>query len=426
MSTLNLDNGKACFFEIKEYTKGERAAVMNDGNIARWSYTNDDKQKFLLIPLGNDKVNIVSLHDGRFWTVSEYAANASVELQPALRDNNGEKNPDNPRQRFQLVPNHSSGKKSDVFNIVEFTENELVAVSTGWFDNGNFIRWGGSPNDEEKLFSFRQMCVPIPANPLTNMHQAFPESPRLEGFRPPAKNRTEPVIVDSEIWPFYLIDNHFDVNNRHLQFRSVPYYIMRQEVYWQAASEPYLEHDGVSVETERTIEITKGVTERQVEEIKKYFKTTTTVGVGLKLVAKIMSLMGEAGGNIKVSEESGEETKTLREVKEISDRKVSLKVHLKPGVRVAYAHWQRIDRFTLLDPKNLDRPIFSWEIPSNKIDVRVIRQQLSTATSTSSDEILSTTPSHFPKTDYFLPMQQQDKLLENLHVIQEAGWVNES
>ncbi|MEM7556682.1 MAG: hypothetical protein AAF378_21805 [Cyanobacteria bacterium P01_A01_bin.84] len=382
MSAIDFNNGKACFYEIKEHTRGERASAFDDGNIGRWSYINNEEQKFLIIPLENDRFNIVSLKDGRYWTVQDYAVNASIELQPArIPDGDSIVNPDNDFQRFQLVLRNSN-IQDEVYNIVEFTRNEYVAVSEGWLDNGNFIRWGGSSNHKSRLFSFIQKCKTPPKN--IPVIQKLSKPPQLQDFTPPTINATAPVTIEVEVLPFYLVDKHFDINTRNLQFQSCPYYFLRREVYWKLCDNElypgYIEYDGVSHNKKYKFEITKGFSKQEKEEIKTYFSKKTTIGGKFKLLGKIEELKLEAEGNIKFENTSGEETINSTIIADSRGRKALMEIEFKPGFKTAHAYWQRIEILSLLDPnKPVDSPIAEWELKTNLIDIESKYEKVSSS-----------------------------------------------
>ena len=361
---MNFEDGNACSYEIVEYTRNERIASLPDGNIARWSVTGTDEQKFLFIPLGNDKLNIVCLADGRFWTVSGYALNASVERQLAIGGN-----PDNKFQRFQTVSHRGS---PSVFNILEFTAGEWVSVSGGAFDNGNVIRWGGSPDDKERQFSFIKHSVDKPTLPVVK--ENFPDPPPLKKFSPPVVNSTEPVITSAEILPFYLINDHFNVNQRHIQFNSNPYYFLQKESYWQVPLDqpPYIEYNGVANNHKKTITIKKSLTRVEKEEIKKTLNNKVGVGLKLGLMGELFGIIkGSLEGSINFENSTGTERKRIQEISLTSEETSVIEISFSRGEKVAYTFWQLVERWSILDPKRPDSPIKSWTIPTNRIDVEV-------------------------------------------------------
>lgn len=348
MTITRPDETRACVYEIVEYTRGERAAVLHDNNIGRWSYVDEDKQKFLLIPNEFDEntYNIVSIYNGDYWTIVSYDFpffHWTVRLAEPI-DND----PINKWQSFQLVfrSDLSNGSRN-VFNIREFTEDEYVSCGDGGVHDGNFLRWGGDSSERSKLFSFIEFPVPKPpVSFYIHQHNSPPEQASLNS---PSPTETERVTVDARILPFHAI-TPLSPRTRQNQFRANPYYVYRKEAFWRLGGDiAFLEYDGFSNQSRRYT-IKSGIKRSEAEAMETTWKSTITWGIkgvlGSSLLWDTLKLSGEV--NFRHTNEYTEKVTRSRSYEASEERVTEFDVSFTPGKRSVMAFWQLVERHSLI------------------------------------------------------------------------------
>jgi hypothetical protein len=213
------------WYEIKEFTKEERVAAGDNGNVLRWSANGKDDQLWLIVPAENgDGYHFVNKHFRNYMSVGS-------DGNILMWDYTGE-----PAQRFLFQPDSGGA-----FRLMEMTKDENVAVG----GNGNVLRWASTGKDDQK---FALIARPIkPALPALPVPVAQPGAiddrlPKLTEDqlygRKAVVQSTEPVLVAAEAVPATLVYDFRYKHDRIGQVAAMPYYVITREQYWDMR-EPY-------------------------------------------------------------------------------------------------------------------------------------------------------------------------------------------
>ncbi len=221
IATVNLS--KVCFYEIEEGTKNERLGVDGRNQVVRWRANGKDDQKFLLVPLGDQWVNIVSKKGrGNYCTVSIHDSTGRMFAQEKKETGKHKKN-----QQFRLIP-HEDGW----YEIEEGTKNERVSVGS----NGAICRWFKT---KEKSQRFRFIPIPeltfTPPKPRTPEYEPgkIGDIPRMEKLGiDEIPEQTKEKLVAEGVVPYYAIKDK--AYQRVIdQAEETPYYVISRYQRWQ-------------------------------------------------------------------------------------------------------------------------------------------------------------------------------------------------
>lgn len=327
-----------CFYKIKEFTKGELVSVGSDGNILRWGETGEDTQKWLIVPIDNDRCKIITKQNGEYMSIDPFGNIRRWALVPDEKQN---------EQIFKFVNPDDQGR----YNIQESTKNEFVAVGS----NGNILRWAESHQDDQR-FQLIQDNPPIKPQPRKSEVEPgdIGDIPRLTGYDAKLPEKTQLILVGETIIPSVMInDNRY--SDKLSQFLACPYYKLSRYQYWdrRTGRGALLDHDG-KTETTRTIEVTTGISETESLTVEKTVGFKITIGLGFNF---------EGGATASLGFEITNELKTTYSTETTKMKETTRRItwQFKIGKRTLKALWSLVDHYELRRAPD-DSEVTSWEI----------------------------------------------------------------
>jgi hypothetical protein len=320
---------KCCFYRIQECTKNEFVGVAPTGNILRWLRVNGDEQRWLILPVDNDKCKIMTKMNGEYMSVG---SNGNILRWAETAG----------KEQLFSFKNGNNG----YWNIQEGTKNEYVSV--GW--DGNILRWAWSGGNDQR-FRLVPEQEQLPPTPRVGAYapNTIPDIPRVTSLAVPPPERSPYYLIGEVILPAtYVNDSYY--SDRIRQVENNPYYILCRERYWDRSSGRgwYHKHHG-GTEDVRENTIRTGITTTEAKSIEEM--------VGIKFTASssinfTMDLPG--GGKLSATSAiSTEITKNLKVVQSVSTTRVEeeiQKVIVKlpaSGREIVRVGWSLVDRYTL-------------------------------------------------------------------------------
>lgn len=333
----------SALYKIIEGTKNEAVAV-GPQYVQRWASNDEDYEKWLLVPAGDNLYHIrsKSAAQGNYrYMAVDPQGNVRLWGIGEVFDEG---------QKFGLV--HLG---HGIYNIrvgVDGVPNK-ECIATG--STGILVRWNCDESESQK-FHFEDTTnwpKPVPQQGNAQPGQ-IPPPPEIESQRDLPLETTPPVLIGEAIIPSVYVKSD-QVPDKLQQFALSPYYVLRREQYW-TRTQPYGYYlsDSGWVGSSKVVEVTTGLTEDQSKSMEDTLGIVVSANAGFSYEGASAGLSTQISKQLKVTKA----TRTQR-MKQITTKTT---VNRPTGASFALASWKLVDKYTLLRATGDSTPVKTWEV----------------------------------------------------------------